>query len=151
MTNKKHCSGCDRDLDCDNFSWSDKAKGIRQRWCKECLRQANKAHYRNNSQIYKDRAIKRNTSIIAENRRRIHGYLSAHPCIDCGNTDVRCLEFDHVRGSKEADIGKLLATATPWDVIEAEIVKCEIRCANCHRIKTSEGRGWWRVLRSARK
>ncbi len=151
MTNKKHCSGCDRDLDIDNFAWHNKAKGIRQRWCRECLRQANKVHYQNNTQIYKDRAIIRNNRVIAENRQRIYSYLSTHPCVDCGNTDIRCLEFDHVRGSKKADIGKLLASVTPWKIIEAEIAKCEVRCANCHRIKTSEGRGWWRFLRLARE
>jgi hypothetical protein len=151
MTNKKHCSGCDQDLDVNNFSWNNKAKGIHQRWCKECLRQANKVHYQNNSQIYKNRATERNTRVIAKNRQRIHDYLTAHPCIDCGNTDVRCLEFDHVRSSKKASISKLLVSATPWEIIEAEIEKCEVRCANCHRIKTSERFGWWRFLRLARK
>ena len=66
MTTKKHCSGCDRDLDLDNFAWHNKAKGIYQRWCRECLRQANKVHYQNNTQIYKERALTRNSRVITE-------------------------------------------------------------------------------------
>jgi hypothetical protein len=29
-------------------------------------------------------------------------------------------------------------------VIEAEIAKCDVRCANCHRRRTCERAGWWR-------
>jgi hypothetical protein len=49
------------------------------------------------------------------------------------------LEFDHLR-DKIANIGSMLKFAK--DKILEEIKKCEIRCANCHRRKTSE-RGLW--------
>lgn len=81
-----------------------------------------------------------------ENKHRLYDYLSSHSCVDCGNTDVRVLEFDHVRGSKEANITRLLGSAAPWEIIEAEIAKCEVRCTNCHRIKTSGRGGFWRNL-----
>jgi hypothetical protein len=147
MSNKNHCPGCNSDLDLDQFAWKNIVKGIRQTWCRECLKEANRVHYINNSQVYKDRAAKRNERVRAENKRKLYGYLSTHPCVDCGQTDIRCLEFDHVHGEKSEDISRMLQNL-PWPAIEAEIVKCEVRCANCHRIKTNERGGWWRFGRS---
>jgi len=142
---KKICPGCGEERDSEkDFSWKNKKKGVRQRWCKLCQAEANKAHYRNNKQIYLDRAIICNARVNTENKQRLYAYLSNNPCVDCGCTDIRVLEFDHVRGSKSANITRLLNNAISWSAIEAEIAKCEVRCANCHRIKTNERGGWWR-------
>lgn len=59
---------------------------------------------------------------------------------------IRVLEFDHVHGNKSASITNLFKNTAPWETIEAEIAKCEVRCVNCHRIKTSERDNWWRHL-----
>jgi hypothetical protein len=142
---KKICPGCgiERDIETD-FRWKYKDRGIRQRWCKFCQAEANRTHYQNNKQVYIDRAITRNTHVKTENKRRLHAYLSSHPCVDCSETDIRVLEFDHVRGNKTLDVAKLLDQTIPWHLIEAEITKCDVRCANCHRIKTIERGNWWR-------
>lgn len=142
---KKTCSGCgiERDIETD-FRWKYKARGIRQRWCKFCQAAANKTHYQNNKQIYLDRAITRNARVNTENKRRLYTYLSSHPCVDCGETNIQVLEFDHVRGDKTLDIAKFIERAIIWSKIETEIAKCEVRCANCHRIKTIERGKWWR-------
>lgn len=66
-------------------------------------------------------------------KNKIKEYLSVHPCVDCGFTDVRCLDFDHVRGEKLFTIGK--SFTFKWERILSEIGKCEVRCANCHRIR----------------
>jgi hypothetical protein len=86
--------------------------------------------------------------VNTENRQKLYIYLSKHPCIDCGETDLRVLEFDHLRGNKSANIARLLHNAVSWATIEKEIAKCEVRCANCHRIKTNERGNWWRFERS---
>lgn len=142
---KKICSGCgqERDVESD-FAWKNKVKGTRQRWCRFCQAEANSRHYQNNKQIYLERALTRNVRVNTENKRRLYAYLSSHPCVDCGETDIRCLEFDHVRGNKTIDIARLLDHAISWPKIESEIAKCEVRCANCHRLKTMERGGWWR-------
>ena len=31
-----------------------------------------------------------------------------------------------------------------WERVEAEIAKCSVRCANCHRRRTAEQFGYWR-------
>lgn len=122
---KKICSRCDRERDAEK----DFSKG--HAWCKSC-RAEYVRHRRAND----------------ENKQRLYAYLASHPCIDCGETDIRCLEFDHVRGNKSSSIATLIKNGASWSVIEAEIAKCEVRCANCHRIKTIEHGGWWRFGRS---
>jgi len=79
-----------------------------------------------------------------DNQRRLADYLAAHPCLDCGEGDIRALDFDHREGvDKRANIARMLASLS-WTVIEAEIAKCDVRCANCHRRRTCERAGWWR-------
>lgn len=78
---------------------------------------------------------------IIENRRRALDYLSTHPCVDCGETDVVVLEFDHIdRKRKRATVFSLLEHS--WEVVEKEIAKCAVRCANCHRRRTAVQLGW---------
>jgi hypothetical protein len=58
-------------------------------------------------------------------------------CVDCGYRDNPfALDFDHVEGSKVACVGTLVHDLVAWDRILAEISKCVVRCANCHRIRT---------------
>jgi hypothetical protein len=144
MEEKKYCPGCEQEKDIEHFSFRYKTRGIRQTWCKSCQAAANKNHYKSNTQMYIDRAKTRNKRVAEENRKKMLIYLSQHPCVDCGNTDIRCLEFDHVRDSKVDDISRMLGVFANWKTIEVEIAKCEVRCANCHRIKTLERADRWR-------
>ena len=58
--------------------------------------------------------------------------------------DIRVLEFDHHDGTtKAADVSVLARSGYPLSRVEAEVLKCDVRCANCHRIRTHEQRGWW--------
>lgn len=142
---KKKCPGCNEERDIEqDFRWKNQKKGIRQRWCKYCQAQAMKAHYQNNAKIYRDRALIRNARVNNENKQKLFTYLSTHPCIDCGNNDIRCLEFDHVERPKTDNIARMVTRGKNWSAIETEIAKCEVRCANCHRIRTLERGNWWR-------
>lgn len=61
-------------------------------------------------------------------------------CIDCGyKAHPAALEFDHVEGEKRFNVGGMGARS--WESVFAELAKCVVRCANCHRIKTMEERG----------
>jgi hypothetical protein len=62
--------------------------------------------------------------------------IKAKPCMDCGGTFPSCcMDFDHRPGTvKVAGVGQMM-----WEHIEkvkAEIEKCDLVCANCHRIRT---------------
>ena len=70
----------------------------------------------------------------------LSNYLDTHHCVDCGNSDKRVLDFDHVRGKKEFGISKARVCGFDLERIKEEIKKCEVRCSNCHRIVTFERR-----------
>jgi hypothetical protein len=80
------------------------------------------------------------------NRRLVFEHLSAHPCIDCGEQDILVLDFDHVRGTKLDDVSRLIVGGTAVQTLQAEIDKCVVRCANCHRRKTAAERGSYRTM-----
>lgn len=63
-------------------------------------------------------------------------------CIDCGVDNIRVLEFDHVRGEKVGGVKDLAGKTASIKTLKNEIRKCEIRCCNCHRIKTQDQFGW---------
>ncbi len=141
---KKICTHCglERDVE-EDFCWQYKDRGIGQNRCKYCQSEMSKHHYFNNKPAYYARSSALKAQTMTENASLISTYLSTHPCVDCGLTDRRLLEFDHVYGQKLYGIAVLLTSGFNWPIIEAEIAKCKVRCANCHRIKTIEqGKGW---------
>lgn len=72
-------------------------------------------------------------------RHWLKEYLRTHPCVDCGEDDVRVLEFDHMNPEEKiANVGRLACNGARLERIEAEVAKCEVRCANCHRRRTIE-------------
>jgi hypothetical protein len=86
-------------------------------------------------------------------RARFREYIASQlisGCVDCGTTDIRVLEFDHVRGVKVAAISNMMRDAS-FDRLKAEIAKCEVRCANCHAIVTYRRKGgsWHDKFRKA--
>lgn len=68
-----------------------------------------------------------------ENMLVVLKYLLSHPCVDCGESDPRVLDFDHF-GPKNFTIGDALTKSVVFpEVLQAEIEKCYVRCSNCHR------------------
>jgi hypothetical protein len=45
------------------------------------------------------------------------------------------MDFDHVRGQKVDGISVMMNTRS-LAAVQEEMAKCEIVCANCHRIRT---------------
>jgi hypothetical protein len=146
----KTCVGCGTEKDIREFNYRVKAQGSRQRYCRDCTRLQLRTHYANNHDYYIRKARKRNRATRNLNREKMLAYLALHPCVDCGEADTVCLEFDHVRGEKIKSIAALIGTYE-WAFIEKEIAKCEVRCANCHRRKTARQRGYYRFLGCSRR
>lgn len=54
----------------------------------------------------------------------------------CGEADPRCLDFHHIDPTTKKNLVSVLAWAGSMKSLLAEIEKCEVQCANCHRKKT---------------
>ena len=99
------------------------------------VRSANKEHhakYRTNS-AHKAKAASRR---YREVNRAIISDAKSQPCADCGvQYPYYVMQFDHL-GDKVLNV----SYAKSLRQAKAEISKCEVRCANCHSIKTHERR-----------
>lgn len=63
-------------------------------------------------------------------------YKRTAGCSRCGTTDARCLEFHHVdAATKVAGVGEMISDCYPADAVVAEVEKCAVLCANCHRLE----------------
>jgi len=55
-------------------------------------------------------------------------------CYDCGITDIRVIEWDHVTGKQnKTNNPNRLSMAAYWEEV---LNHCEPVCANCHRLRT---------------
>lgn len=99
----------------------------------ENQRNASKRHYEANKQKYLDRNTKYRASIV----KFVHDMKEKTPCKDCGMSyPYYVMDFDHLDGSQKLnDINYLSATGR-IAALRREMVKCEIVCSNCHRIRT---------------
>jgi hypothetical protein len=82
-----------------------------------------------------------------ENKAKVEQYLKDHSCVGlpeygltCTVTDPEVLQFDHVRGRKRLEVSRMVCDGYSWAIIEAEIDKCVVRCANCHMKRTNRQR-----------
>jgi hypothetical protein len=131
-----------------DFAFADMAKRTRQSHCRKCQAAYRRAHYLANRNDYIRREVARMAGYRVANRALLLGYLLDHPCVECGEGDPVVLDFDHRDPSaKRKEVGRLAATK-PWLQVLAEIAKCDVRCANCHRRRTAEQFGWSKLLRS---
>ena len=104
----------------------------------EDQRAASKAHYQRNKGSYKLRAKTRNKKQRKWSKEFVSRVKNLFSCIDCGESNPLVLDFDHVKGEKVNNISDMVGQSYSIESIKNEMRKCEVRCANCHRIKTHE-------------
>lgn len=124
-----------------NFNIKNKLTGRLQPLCKSCQNANTRRWYAANKQQQLQNVYRRRRRYKAEVDDLIFSYLSTHPCIDCGETDIVVLDFDHVRGKKMFNIAQIAGRGFTLKKIAEEIAKCEVRCANCHRRITAKRAG----------
>ncbi|QMP83961.1 MAG: hypothetical protein [Caudoviricetes sp.] len=77
---------------------------------------------------------------IQERREFLDNYKLQRGCAICGyNKHPKALCFDHIDPfTKHKDFSSKILTRWNINVLNEEIAKCRILCANCHNIETFE-------------
>lgn len=122
MTGSKICTGCLRNLP-EDFFGNERAANR----CRDCLRKRDRK--------YKAESIERRQEFVYE-------ILINECCLDCGEKNPIKLSFDH-HEDKINDISGMMYECRPLEIILAEVSKCDVRCLNCHMLKTAQERSWW--------
>lgn len=75
-------------------------------------------------------------SSLKSERRLWLDSLKSKPCSDCGSSyPPESMDFDHITGEKVYGICQMYTCKK--ERILLEVSKCELVCANCHRIRTA--------------
>ena len=145
--NEKYCSTCKGKKSKESFNKNKKNKDGISSICRECSNTYSKKFYNENKKKHKNKVNERSKKIILFNKQKEYDYYKANPCDDCGNNNPIVLEFDHRdKTNKICEVSSMLNRSCSWSTIKKEIDKCDVRCANCHRIKTSIQQNWYSKL-----
>lgn len=130
----KTCSKCNLEKQNSEFYVKNKKTGLLQSYCIICHNACSVRNYKAKKQAHYERQKKRRNTITEHYRK-----IKEVPCTDCKQEfPGYVMEFDHLR-DKKFTIG-----ANFWkkskELVDAEIEKCDVVCANCHRIRTYKRR-----------
>lgn len=86
-------------------------------------------------------ALRASRKASQQTKREVFDALKRHPCMDCGGSYPPCvMDWDHRDGEvKLFNIASLKASVEDMLI---EIAKCDLVCANCHRVRTARRAGW---------
>jgi hypothetical protein len=143
-TGPRRCGRCGLQKPLDDFAWRRRDRGQRDNYCRPCRAAYKRDHYAANRARYIAQALTRKQTLAAERAAYLLDYFGEHPCTDCGEADPLVLEFDHL-GEKSFGVSKGLRDR-PWPDVLAEIDKCDVVCANCHRRRTAIRGGFARAV-----
>lgn len=101
------------------------------------------------AKLAKQRAYQkaRQKYVASATARRLKRYelleaLKKNPCSDCKQTfHPTAMEFDHLPEHEKIDsITALVTHGASLEAILLEVAKCELVCANCHRVRSAQRR-----------
>ena len=118
----KMCRYCNKEYPETDFgiSKTTATKVYRRRKCRYCYRKT------------KNDLKKRRRGWLDERKTKLG-------CKKCGNTDHRVLDFHHRDNTKkEFAISEYFYHQFNEERLNMEVAKCEVLCANCHRIVHAE-------------
>lgn len=110
-------------------------------WTK--LSQDQRWHYRH---------VSENTERTLQRRQRLRAWVNerkrAAGCAECGEDDPRCLDYHHTDpDEKRRNVSELVTYGHGRESLRAEMVDCEVRCANCHRREHTGDNRWTEIRR----
>lgn len=121
-----------------------KVKRSMRRWYADENNRAHALRYHSNRRKTCPKYVKQQTSAVARIRQRrfavkirLLQYVGNGRCAVCGFDNPLALDFDHINPrTRVFTITRHLNK--PWEELVKEARKCQILCANHHRIKTAE-------------
>ena len=128
----RRCRTCDQEKPHSEFHTRN--DGRFQNLCKTCKSAYNREWYRRNRDMHR-----RNVASLKRQQRDANVELMYEakraPCADCGRRyPVYVMDFDHVRGVKRGNVAEMRAESSKR--VREEMAKCDVVCANCHRVRT---------------
>jgi hypothetical protein len=127
----KICNRCREHKEEEDFppsQWEKKSSR-----CRACQKELSADHY----QKYKKNYDRRDAQKRAKYKKFIDSRKNK-PCMDCGETyPPYVMDFDHRDPAKKSFcIAKARHKGVTFKMLEEEIAKCDLVCANCHRKRT---------------
>lgn len=143
----KKCKHCELLLHHDSFYKSGKYLSSK---CKACTGAHNKTRHEVRRETLRkfQQANPEKCAKYAQKRyygrqetvRQLVASLKSKPCMDCNHSfPPECMDFDHRPGTqKKFTISQLSGSGAcrSDEAIAAELAKCDLVCACCHRIRT---------------
>lgn len=127
----KKCTKCGQTKTLDQFYKFARSKDGRQHTCKDCMKTAyqkcRKAKYKHY------RAVQ-----LARERRNydhLTKWKATQRCKDCGENNPIVLDLHHRDHTKKDIEVSNAVRGWSWKRLKTEIDKCDVLCANCHRIE----------------
>jgi hypothetical protein len=137
METTKKCFRCLETLPLSSFAKNKSRPDGLQAQCRTC----NNWYAKRDYERHKDRYF----ATVASRKRGIREWLNdlkKGPCVDCGVAyGPEAMDFDHL-GDKEFGIADMIRRNFSKERIAAEITKCELVCAVCHRLRTAARRAF---------
>lgn len=123
----KCCSKCKQEKPLFDFFKSKRTKDGLQHQCKSCAN----TYYQRPGTL--EKYVKRVRAKDKEKRQMLNELKQTLSSTVCGETASCCLEFHHMDPSTKDDTVSNMVGKRRWDAVLAEIEKCVVLCANCHR------------------
>ena len=128
----KQCTKCEQAKPTSEFNKRSSSRDGLSSQCSQCNRDNLKAHYGRNKDYYITKGRE-----LARKKRKWLAEQKDVPCADCGGEfPPYCMDFDHSDPAEKVGNVSRLVKDGSWQALRDEIAKCEIVCANCHRIRT---------------
>ena len=135
----KKCCICKKEKELSEFHKKKESSDGHVNICKKCRLTYHSEWYNKN----KKKVYELNKEKKEKIQMYIWNHLSSHPCVDLGGPRIIKKENEHVTGKKDFSIAEDPHRRLGLVKLQAEIDKCVIRCANCHRRKTAKQLGWF--------
>lgn len=108
--------------------------GQRNSFCKPCKRKYDREYHTNRSTEKKKRKQDLQSVRIARIRKEFDAHKESSGCYLCDESETVCLDLHHLDpNEKEINVADAIRLGWSKEKIQAEVDKCVVLCANCHR------------------